>query len=206
MPLNANALIDLDYAELYLDRSGVQGSPEDEALDDEFVESLINGFSTAITNYCRRQFKPTQDAATKDFVFTNGSYLSFAPFEARTVTSVTTIYPGVTPTSTALTLDDYQLEPRQLTPDGTYLSLTLPYYTWVGRAPTIRVVGNWGMAAVPEPVKIACASSVRRAYDAAGARPTAAAEEFGGVVARARFDITLDALGLLEDYRRRELV
>jgi hypothetical protein len=204
MPLNANALITTDYAERFLARTGGQGADQDEADDDTFLIDLINGYSSAIEDYTERQFVPESGTVTKVFAYTGTPYVSLAPYEARTVSAINHVTVGTAPVTTPLTLDDYVLEPRQRTKEGTYLWLYVgrrsSSYAWA--APSVSVTGEWGMATIPEPVKVACASEVKRAYDFSGAAPS---PDFAGVEFQFSFNLSPDARFLLQPYRRRTL-
>lgn len=154
-------------------RSYVKRVPTDNSAD-PLLETLINAYSKAIINYVEREFKPKTDDATRVFRYDNGGYLSLAPYDLRSVTTVT-LYSDL-PTSSQDVLDpqsdtiesEYRLEPRQGTPEGTYLWMVLPNVTrsaWRrARVGQVSILGNWGMNETPADVELACLIAVANSY------------------------------------------
>jgi hypothetical protein len=181
IPLNADALTSIEVVELLLDRVGQQGTADDETNDRSFIAFLINAFSDAAHTYSGRQWKPTEAGATKVFVYDGNGRLSLAPFEASVVTSVVAYTDR--PVADQLTLtaqDEYLLEPRQKTPQNTYLALTLPASLREGAQ--VSVTGNWGAGSVPSDVEYAVAAEAANAYMRATQRAPRgiAAEDYFG--------------------------
>jgi hypothetical protein len=146
--LNEDALVSLGLA-----RSYVLGSPS-EASKDEQIAFLINWTSRAFRNYVKREFVP-HDAVTRTFEYQGGGYLSLSPFELRSVDTVS-LYTD-TDDVIELTTDDYRLEPRGGTLEGTYLILDLitadPLETSNNFRWQVEIEGDWGMSEIPADVK-----------------------------------------------------
>lgn len=170
MALEAHALTTLDRAKKYLGRFGIV-----DAVEDELVELDINGYSRACIEFTSRQFKPVENAGTvKKFRYNGLGLLDFAVLstEAQAVTLVRYGTDGTAPTPIAWTADDFRLEPRNKTKDGTYLYMNLPRLArgaFPANAPglfdrEVEVTGTWGMAAVPSDVELACLIAVANAW------------------------------------------
>lgn len=142
------------------------------SADATLLNILIPAYSRAIDDYAQREFSPTADA-TRRFRWNGNGYLSLAPYEIRSVTSIVVNADQPAGSQTTYLPSDpaplgYTLEPRMGTEDGTYFSLGLPLYplSYVSRAREIEVAvrGAWGMAAIPAPVKLACLMAVADGY------------------------------------------
>lgn len=190
--LEAQALVTVADMQFFLDRVGATADMDEV----RWLEDLINEASSAIADYCQRQFTPERTAAagrvallsdplatgvTKTFVYEGNSYLSFSPYEARTVTTV--VLGCDLPTASQWTLNngsttvesEYRLEPRGRSTLGTYLRASVPTTRALWAGPTLpppypqgyyfgsaAVTGDWGAAAgaVPAAVKRACKITV----------------------------------------------
>jgi hypothetical protein len=162
------------------------GEPEDsDGANTDKAQRLINGYSKAVRRYTRRQFKPTEDSVEKVFQYIGNGFLSLAPYEARNITTVT-LYTDL-PTTGWQVLDNqdqfnesqWRANPRNRSEEGTYWSLVLPeigpYHPYFDMPVTtlnrrnlwyeVTVLGDWGVATVPEDVElavwIACANAWR---------------------------------------------
>jgi hypothetical protein len=147
-----------------------QAATDDTAL----LELAINGVSEAIIRYTEREFIATA-AATRTFEYlpSERGYLDLAPYELRTITSVTLGGETVTAT-TGLGDGGYVPLPRNKTRELTYTYLTLRGYYAVGSRDAIYspllgtrdvvIVGDWGMSAVPADVELACLIAVSDLY------------------------------------------
>lgn len=232
--LIAEALVTAEEMRRFLDRQGVPaGAIRDE--EEDWINDLINAFSLAAARYCKRQFAPERAPAVmpdpprwplktdplvtsevKDFTYKGAGFLSFAPYELRSVTSVET---GVDlPLSSRSTLfagDDtreaeYRLEPAEKTSLGTWLYAILPesslsdsrFGRLAGRR--VRVTGAWGAQAVApdvaHAVKIAVAQGFRNpegfaSRESGGLELDEAAERFVG-------SLPGESRALLGPYRR----
>ena len=136
---------------------------------------LISAMSRAIGRYTQRQFvglnHPTSDGGPVDtavevarrFAYDGSGYLSLAPYEARSISSVTLDGDALTEYTTGSDLDsdEYAPRPLQQTPEGTYLSLML-FET--NADAIVEVTGLWGIVDVPEDVELACLHAVSDAY------------------------------------------
>src|SRR5437868_9683335 len=63
--------------------------PDSQGKQTDRAQRLINGYSKAINKYLRRRWKPVEAAVDKIFAYTGNGFLSLAPFEARTVHTIT---------------------------------------------------------------------------------------------------------------------
>jgi len=179
--LNTDALTSIETVELLLDRTGTQGTSAEEGEDDELLAFFINAFSDAAHAYSGRQWKPTETNTTKRFVYDGSGRLSLAPYEASAVTSVVAYTDRPVADQLTLTVqDEYLLEPRQRTPQGTYLAIKLPAVLREGTE--VSVTGNWGAGSVPSDVEYAVAAEAANAYMRASQRAPrgVAAEDYFG--------------------------
>lgn len=204
MALNTDALTTVALARAFL---------RDSAADTTLLETLINGMSRACRLYCRRQFAPTETAAAHLFRYDGGGMLDLSPHDLRTVTSVVVGTDLADVDEVAIDLQTstqqagYRLEPRQGTVDGTYLRMSLPVYRPLPpHHYQVTVTGDWGMAAVPGDVQLACLMAVSNAYRNPEAFTSRQLGEFG-IVEGAPQDIAGQALptgarNLLKPYRR----
>jgi hypothetical protein len=149
--------------------------PAADTTRDDLIQSLISDLSRAIMREYDREFAPATASATRRFQVPAGSlYLDLAPYELRTVSSLT-INPEADGGGTALTATtDYQLAPVT-SAQGPYqgvrfsnritsihVSQTAQDYGYT----LVDIAGAWGFASVPEDVKraavIAVQSGLRR--------------------------------------------
>ena len=88
MSLNANALTSTDNAKAWLRRGHVTGQA---ATDDTaLLELAINGVSEAIIRYTEREFHAADDTTrTFEYLPHERGYLDLAPYELRTIDTVT---------------------------------------------------------------------------------------------------------------------
>jgi hypothetical protein len=111
--------------------------------------------------------------ATKTFRYDGGGYLDFAPYELRSITSVTSGGVALVAGDGA-GAGDYLARPRNKTLEGTWLWLDVrsylkPYptnslYSIVLNERDVVIVGDWGMSAVPADVELACLIAVADLY------------------------------------------
>ncbi len=184
--LTAEALVTVPDMLFFLDRLGV--SDIDEVT---WLEDLINSYSAAVHRFCNRQFTPERTPAagrlpllsdplatgvTKKFAYDGRGYLSLAPYEARTVTSV--VIGTDQPTAAQITLNagsstqesDYRLEPRHKTYEQTWLYLLISGQWFAGSTlglgSEVSITGDWGAPAgnVHPDVAHACKIAVADAF------------------------------------------
>ena len=156
MSLNADALTTTAHARLHIKRK------IDADIEPELVDILINTYSKAIHRYCEREFVAT-DSLSRSFSYTGGGIMSLAPYDLRSVTSIA--ISGFDTTTETLDASDYQLTPIGKTTEDTYYTVqfrTRHARQWGGY--TVVVVGNWGMATVPDDVEDACLIAVTDGY------------------------------------------
>lgn len=150
--------------------------------DDRKLEPTVNMVSRAITRYTQRQFWPepafvnkqdTAPSVAKIFRYNGDGYLSFAPYELRSLDpGGIKVYTDLPQTSWQTLQDqtptveaEYRLEPRNLTPENTYLWVALREMGEFGIVPVgmtgnvlnritrghqVTITGRWGMVAPPE--------------------------------------------------------
>lgn len=138
---------------------------------DTLIQTLITPASVEMMKYAERQFAPATASATNRFTIDldqnpDGGWIAdLAPYDIRTVTSVT-LHPEAT-SPTTVTAADYALEPIGNF-DGVYYKLRLsPYLSMIsafsmrfGEA-QVDITGAWGFAAVPVDVKRLCVLTVK---------------------------------------------
>lgn len=187
MPLNADALTSVAAVERVLDRTDrTQGFSADDQEQYDWIEDLINAVSAAIASYCDRQFTPERTgplltdplapASAKEFEYSYSGYLSFAPWEPRSISEVRlgSELPDaehrilVAPPAAA---SEYRPRPSQKTKLGTYLWLALPERGYLRSQAVntsfgtqVRVTGEWGALTVPGDVEFICKAEVARSF------------------------------------------
>lgn len=125
---------------------------------DDVLGRLVAAASKAISGYCDREFTPTASATR--IVPVRDCVVDLAPYDLRTVTTMT-LHPEESSPATLAANSDYALEPLATT-TGTYtrvrlyhgLSLDSTFRVRFGYA-RLSIAGAWGMATVPEDVRLA---------------------------------------------------
>lgn len=134
-----------------------------DTAQDALITSLIAPVSAAIMRWTEREFAPVTASAARVFEWDwRGEFVSLAPYDLRTVTTIQVDTDTVTPIT--LTTDEYRLWPKP-PKDGTYLALRLkPLSLTVGRVVyrnrEVTVTGAWGFPSVPSDVAAAAAATV----------------------------------------------
>lgn len=151
----------------YATASELKGYAEhfsDSTDDTQLTETLLQA-SRAIEHYCGRQFNAAGSATARvyypdDYCMTRIDDISTT---SGLVIKTDTVGDGTYATTWAST--DYQLEPLNNVVDG---ETGWPYYviravgtqrfpcTWISGIAPLQVTANWGWAAVPTAIKIAC--------------------------------------------------
>lgn len=136
--------------------------PAADTNQDALIDTLITAASRAIGNYAQREFVPTA-SATRQFLLRGGYTLDLAPYDLRTVTTITLDPDLPVAEQTTLTTADYKLRPKPAV-DGTYQQIRLnvtPRDT-PGKPSDreVAISGAWGFAAIPEDVSDACIKTV----------------------------------------------
>lgn len=178
MALSSKALTTISAAREFVLRDTTEDT------QDPKLERLINAYSSAIFAYTEREWRPHADAASRVFLYNGSGFLSLAPYDLRTLTSLV-LYTDL-PTSERRTLiagtttveGEYRLGPSNRTPEGTYqyldittLGLLSPWWHTTLRRRAgyeVTVTGNWGIAdtidELPDDVELACLIAVADAY------------------------------------------
>lgn len=177
----------------------------DEPAQDDALDRVLLAASRTIDGLTSDIFYPLT-AATLTLDADDSGTLVLAP-SLRSVTSIATDDNGTRTYATVWAPTDYDLEPANAVLYGQpYTALRLPpngRYQFPRGRRTVRIVGDWGWASVPTPVREACLVLAHRLVK----RPDAAL----GVVAATTIDgaaIPLragdpDVAALLAPYRRR---
>lgn len=150
------------------------------SANDALISALITSASRALNNRYQREVTPTSTASRRFPV--KGTLVDLAPFDLRSVTSVT-LHPEAT-SPVVLTANDYALLPVAL--GNTYLTIQLSGFLTLWSAFSQRfgyaqldIAGGWGAfdtSSVPEDLKRACILTVGAWIDRAVAEYAA---EFG---------------------------
>jgi hypothetical protein len=141
-------LVDLSEVREHLQK------PDPDHEQDAILRSLISRASETITRYTRREFTPTEDA-TREFVWIAGHEIDLAPYDLRSVTTLTLDSDLPVASQTVLTTSQYRLRPKPA-PHGVYQRIEL-VNTWPPRiGGEVKVEGDWGFLEVPNDVKHAC--------------------------------------------------
>ena len=163
---------------------------QNDASQDSQLARLLKGYSRAVQKYSRREWLPEVAGAARRLSYNGLGYLSLAPWDLRTVTSIV-MFTDL-PTAQQRTLvagsptveGEYRLLPAGLTEEGTYRALALPPFTpynnqfgaghmvdgeWVYRPPNgsyeVTVTGDWGIGYVPDDVELACLIAIKNGYE-----------------------------------------
>lgn len=138
----------------------------DDTSRDALISDRITSASAMITSYTERQFI-AETAVTKRFqVYPAGLILDLAPFDLRSVTTMS-LHPESSSPSTLAANDAYILRPVQPR-FGVYTHVNLSnrlllggsnVYRWFGYA-FLDITGNWGFATVPQEARDACIDTV----------------------------------------------
>ena len=162
--LSANALVSVADAQAWLRRSHATGQS---ATDDTvLLTQAINGVSAAIINYTEREpFDPTGtniDLA-RTFEYDGSGFLNLAPWDLRSITSITLGGQTLTLTDGAGG-GDYVPMPRNKNRWGTYDYLIIRGYFKLGpshflSSPILRtrdlvITGKWGISTSPPPAGV----------------------------------------------------
>lgn len=209
------------------------GEPEDSSGDQvDRAQQLINVYSAAALKFIKRSWKPVDDATDKLFHYNGNGYLSLAPYEARTIYTVT-LYTDQ-PTGAWLVLNNqtanqeaqWRSYPANKTSQNTYLYLTLPevgpfhpYYdepvTTLNRhnlGYQVTINADWGVNVQDLPddlelaVWLACANAWRNpeGYQSRSLGPLSA-QDYVDIVPGTEDGLSLPraSRALLSPYRRR---
>ena|GEM_PF-3230588 len=178
--LSANALVSVADAQAWLRRSHATGQS---ATDDTvLLTQAINGVSAAIINYTEREpFDPTGSNAdlARTFEYDGSGFLNLAPWDLRSITSITLGGQTLTLTDGAGG-GDYVPMPRNKNRWGTYDYLIIRGYFKLGpshflSSPILKtrdvvITGKWGIstavppAGVPDEMYTACLIGVDDRY------------------------------------------
>lgn len=146
----ANALCTLAQVREYLQR------PATSTEQDDAITDLIDRASKMILNFTGREFAPATTSDTRTFVYEGNGQLDLAPYDLRSVTSLSIDVETTSPT--ALTAGtDFFFRPKP-NPDGTY--------TWLTGLPArsadseVSITGAWGFSSVPADVEDSCIKTV----------------------------------------------
>lgn len=140
----------------------MQKKPAD-STQDVLIGSFITSASVAIMGRIEREFAPATTGLTRTFEWPwEGEFLSLAPYDLRSVTSISVDTDQPSPIS--LSVDEYRLWPRP-SRDGTFMAVRLrPFSSAIGRVMwgnrQVQITGNWGFQEIPADVGHAAALTV----------------------------------------------
>jgi hypothetical protein len=168
------ALTSVQKTQIWLRRQRATGNSA--ADDANLLAITIDGISAAIILHTEREFfDPTgsDEDLARTFEYDGSGFLNLAPYDLRSITSVTLA--GQTLTATTGAGDgDYVPMPRNKNRWGTYDYLTIRGYFKLGpshflSSPILKtrdvvITGKWGMTAVPADVELACLIAVDDHY------------------------------------------
>ena len=131
---------------------------------DTKVDELISQASAQIMQYVNREFAPASSGLTRRFRIGRSYRATLAPYDLRSVTSVTINPDGDSPQELATT--DYELRPF-VSRYGVYgwlhlsrvYALSAPEIMRFGHA-YVDIEGDWGFPYVPDDVRRACVITV----------------------------------------------
>jgi hypothetical protein len=226
MPVTANADA-LTTKEAFL---AYMGEPTDQSgAAADRAQRYINGYSRAALKYLRRRWT-VETATDKIFYYSGNGFLSLAPFEARTIHTVT-LYTDM-PTSgwqvlanqSATQEAQWRARPANRSEQGTYLYMTLPeigpYHPYYDEPITtlnrrnlgyeVTVNADWGVTQsdVPDDIElaiwIACANAWRNpeAYQTRHMGPLMATD-YAEPAETEGLSLPRASRALLHPYRRR---
>ena len=159
--LSARALLTLQEARRYVFRD------EDDASRDELLVDAVNYASSAIWDHCEREFLDTTATPgpdTRDFAISFRGLIDLAPYDLRSASAVVLYTDRDVADQVTLAADQYRLLPLGGVKGGTYwrIRTILPLLPekQFGFGWQASVTGEWGLAAIPETVKLACAQWV----------------------------------------------
>jgi len=206
--LSARALLTIQEARIYAWRD------ENDGTRDELLIQALNYVSSSIWEHCEREFTPSTNL-TRTFELgtklSRGSmvgWINLSPYDLRTATAVK-LYTDTTPQTLAAT--EYRLRPAGGALGGTYLDVLTIEPTaaevWPGFGWEATVQGDWGMAAVPETIKLACADWLKNIVANPG---SFASSEMAGFAITPDLDFATTGRGMprsvmhrLQPFRRR---
>lgn len=134
---------------------------------DTQIQALITPASLAIIREAEREFAPASAAVTRRYRWDAGTLLiDLAPYDLRTITSVTLSPEGGSP-SVLADSTDYQGSPVTQ-PHGTFTTLRMSNLLLVRISTTlfrfgymlVDILGDWGFPTVPADIRQACVVTV----------------------------------------------
>jgi hypothetical protein len=153
--------------------------------DTEKLQRLINSTSRAMIDFTGRQFLPLEPGdgppettVVKTFTYDGRGFLNLEPYEAREITAVG-VRGDTGPAWSLSDLTDWWAGPPEMTPEGTYLWLSLPEMAssrfalpsanldrpWQQSGVwRVDVTGRWGAGVVPLPIEDGVIESVANRY------------------------------------------
>lgn len=160
-------------------RQFVLRDPDDHREDQKLAASIAS-FSRAVAAYTRREWRPRSTDVTRRFWYPGVGMVRLAPYDLRTLTSVTmftdlpTASQRLLVAGTSTVEGEYRLSPAGQTAEGTYRAIRVGASLCVPSAyPSlggfeVAVRGDWGICAtladVPEDVRLACLIAVKVDY------------------------------------------
>jgi len=178
-----------------------------DTVDDTQLDEVLLQASRAIEHFCQRQFNAAGSATARLFYPNSYSLTMIDDISTTTGLVIKTDTAGDGTYATTWVAADYQLEPLNNVVDG---ETGWPYYRiraignqqfpcyWVNNIAPLQVTANWGWAAVPTNVKVACIYLALETFKLKGA-PFGVAnfDQFGPIRVRDNPKV----MGMLAPYR-----
>lgn len=172
------------------------------------LEDVLSAVCASIDAHCSRSFALVE-GEDRDFVVHPGTpwVLDLGPYNDLVAVDSLKVDDGTGTFATTLTASDYQLEPRNRSGPETrpYTSVRRLDTSWplptgaAERQATVRISGDWGWPAVPEPIKAATRIQTARLFKRADSPLGVAGFGEFGVVRVSALDP--DVRALLAPYR-----
>ena len=139
-----------------------------DTIDDALIENSVNAASRMIDQYCNRFFYSGSAGETRYFKANDGFTCWID--DAQSIASVTTASTDPTIFDTTWQASDYQVLPANRWSNGAYYPISAItasddylFPVWADLA-LVRIVGQFGWASVPDPVKFACIIQASRLF------------------------------------------
>ncbi|WP_169811982.1 head-tail connector protein, partial [Nocardia grenadensis] len=129
----------------------------DDSARDLRIQSALNAATSAVDNYCGRQFNRSEEATAREYIPTSSRYLAVDDFWTKDGLIVQSGHPSWG-WGTPWSIGEYVLEPLNGVANGVP---GWPFRRFVMRSygpqmfcdETVRVTAKWGWESVPAPVK-----------------------------------------------------
>lgn len=169
--ISSRALASIQEARRYVFRD------EDDSSRDGILIDAVNLASDAVIDHLKRDLV-AQDNLARTFELDRSGFVDLRPYELRAIDAILVHPDRPASEQETLTADDYRAFPLGGSEQGTYFWLQLrkprlgqlyPGFGW-----QVRVTGDWGLAQVPNGIKLACLQWVKNIVENPGAYASSA--------------------------------